>query len=371
MADAVSSIKNCIGIGKNKNMNGYQKHEVKQRRRFCLIVFSLFSFSWLSFFQGHLICYAYDKVISSLGGIVGNCNRFIAAAFITVILDLIARWINRMRRHAGIFNAMDYLIPSIILGIITGFDNEVFFSQSAVQWVVAVILIVLLLLATVVIRYRNNIKPDSRKIVSTTNLLILFFEMLIVASLGNTDENLHRRTAMEKYLNECRYEKLLAVGYDEQESDSKIDWLRLQAMYALDTDSLGTGLAERMFQYPISDIPLATTFIRNSISSSDDSLMQVYLGDVAALLERDMQHLDSMDLSLYYNKVLPRYFMQALIVAGHDSLEYYFPDQYREEKRVFESFENVLENADGQSEVYRRNATYYDFHRTYYWFYNF
>ncbi len=351
-------------------MNGYREHEVKQRRQFCLIVFSLFSFSWLAFFQGHLICYAYDKVISSLGGIVGNCNRFIMAVFVTVILDLIARWIHRIPKYAGVFNALDYLIPSIILGIITGFDNEVFFSQTPAQWTATVVLILLLLLVTTVIRYRNNIKPDSQKIVFTTNLLILFFEMLIVASLSNTDENLHRRAAMERYLDKCQYDKMLAVGYNEQESDAKIDWLRLQAMYALDADSLGTGLAEHMFQYPISDISLATTFVENSISSSDDSLTREYLGNVAALLERDLQCLDSIDI-LLYNKVLPRYFMQALIIAGRDSLEQYFPDQYREENRVFESFINVLEAAADKSEIYRRNVTYHDFHRTYYWFYNF
>lgn len=352
-------------------MNGYSEHETKRRGVFSLIVFSLFSFSWLAFFQGHLIGYAYDKVISSLGGIVGNCNRFVMATFVTAILVLIAKGIRRIPRHPSIFTSLDYLVPSIILGIFTGFDNETYFSQTGGQWLLAVILVFSVLLVVSIIRYRNVIKPENRMIVVTTNLLILFFEMLIVASLSNTDENLHRRAAMEKYMEKSQFEKVLAVGYDEEETDSKMDWLRFQAMYSLDTISLGNGLAERLFEYPISDIESAETFLENSVSSSTDSLTGIYLKNVIALLDRNLQSLeDSMNLA-QYNKVLPRYFMQALIVAGCDSLESYFPEQYRNEMNVYESFRNQLESLSDKSATYRRNATYWDYRRTYYWFYEF
>lgn len=352
-------------------MNGYQNVDTGRRRLFCLVVFSLFSFVWLCTFQGYLVGYAYDKVISSLGGIVGNCNRFVMAAFVTAILDLMALGIHRIPKRPALFNSLDYLVPSIVLGIFTGFDRDFFFPQTSRQWIAAAVLAFSVLLIAAIIRYRNNIKPENRMIIVAANLLILLFEMLIAISLGNTDENLHRRVVMERYTGKEQFEKVLKVGYNESETDSKIELLRLQAMYSLDTISLGTGLAERLFEYPVSDIESAETFLNNSVSSSDDSLTQAYLKNVLALVDRDLQRLEDSITLAQYNKVLPRYFMQALIIAGCDSLESYFPDQYRQEKQVFDSFENTWKEVGNKPAIYRRNATYWDFRRTYYWYYRF
>ena len=352
-------------------VNYFPQNNAKRIGITSLVVFSLFSFSWLAFFQGYLICYAYDTVISSIGGIAGNCNRFIMAVCVTAILDLMAVYIRRLKKKPSVFSSLDFLVPSLILGIFTGFDNESYFSQTTGQWVAASILTVFVLSVVAIIRHRNIIKPEKRMIVFTTNLLLLFLEMLIVALLGNTDENLHRRAAMEKYIGKSQFEKVLEVGYNEDETDTKIEWLRLQAMYSLDTLTLGSGLAERLFEYPVSDFESAETFLVNSVSSSDDSLMQVYLNNVIALLKCDMQSFGDSAVTLQYDKELPKFFMQALILAGHDSLDFYYPEQYRQEKQVFDSFESTLKEVGHKPDAYRRNATYWDFRRTYYWYYRF
>lgn len=333
-----------------------------------LVVFSLFSFFWLSCFQGYLISFAYDKVISTIGGITGNCNRFIMAAFITAILDLLAVYLRRISKHDSVFSSIHFLVPSVILGLFTGFDDKNFFSQTPGQIVLTLVLTLSIWLIVAIIRHRNTIKPDRHMIVIATNLLVLFFEMLIVVSLGNTDENLHRRAAMERFIEKGQYEKALQVGYDEEETDSKIDWLRMEAMFALDEDSLGTGLAERLFKYPLSDISTVETFLRNSISSSEDSLTQSYLMNVLDMLDCNLHELENRIDLAQYNKVLPKYFMQALIMGGCDSLESYFPEQYQSEKKTFDEFEIRLNEFESEPVRIRRNAAYCDYHKTYYWF---
>ena len=74
------------------------------------------------------------------------------------------------------------------------------------------------------------------------------------------------------------------------------------------------------------------------------------------------------DIDLNDYTVVPRFFMQALVLANDSHAMELFPDQYRTEQSLLDSFMDRLEAVKDESLAYRANSTFIDYHSTYYWF---
>ena len=193
-------------------------------------------------------------------------------------------------------------------------------------------------------------------------LLILSLLFCFVGYLGNTDENLHRRLRMEQLFNDGRYEDLLEYGRYEEESDPGIDLLRAKSMLALQADPKGSAIGDMLFRYSISD-PKA---LSRSLRKMDKT--QTYLA--SCLLNGDIWSFrDSINLEDY--KTMPCYYMQALVLANDSLASARFPQQFKDEQECYDSFLKDLDAVSAEKTQYKANASFINYHETYFWFYTF
>ena len=333
-------------------------------RWLCGILFSAFAFCWLFFFQQDLLCAAYNKLLYGVESAnVVHHHIIISLLLVALAFSLVIPGRYMLRFKKGLY-ACNYLFSAAFLGVITGYDGDSVFGQSTTVWIVtsafAVILFFVCKMVASVPRSEYNDRPRTL----AGNLLIMCLLFCMVGFLGNTDENLHRRLTMEHLLSEGEYGKLLEVGSKEEESDRYIDLLRAKAMLEVPFESnpAGSGIGELLFSYSISD-PISLSVALNEIPDA-----QAYLA--SRLLAGDLcGFADSIELSRY--KILPQYYMQALVCLGDSSAMKMFPVQYNEELSRYKSFNDKVESLGDEPEKFLANSTFIDFHSTYYWFLRF
>ena len=332
-------------------------------RWLCGILFSAFAFCWLYFFQQDLLCAAYNKLLYGESANVLHHHIAISLLLVALALALVIPGRNILRFKKGLY-ACNYLLSATFLGAITGFDGDSFFGQSSTVWIVTAVFAVVLIFICKMVASVPRSDYNDRPRTLTGNLLIMCLLFSMVGFLGNTDENLHRRLCMEHLFSDGEYERLLEVGRNEEESDWNIDLLRAKAMLEIPFESnpAGSGIGELLFSYSISDPFLLSEALKGMDGTQAYLTSCLLTGDICAFA-------DSIDLSRY--RIMPQYYMQALVIAGDSSAMNMFPVQYKKELSGYNSFLNKIESLDEDTETFLANSTYIDFHSTYYWFYRF
>lgn len=335
-------------------------------RWLCGILFSVFAFCWLFFFQQDLLCAAYNKLFygTESANVLQHHNHIIISLLLAALsLSLVIPGRNILRFKKGLY-ACNYLLSDVFLGAITGYDGDSYFGQSSTVWIVIAVFAVVMVSVCKMVASVPRSDYNDRPRTLTGNLLIMCLLFCMVGFLGNTDENLHRRLTMERLFSEGEYGKLLELGRNEEESDRYIDYLRAKAMLEVPFESnpAGSGIGELLFSYSISD-PISLSVALNEIPDT-----QAYLA--SRLLEGNISaFVDSIDLSQY--TVLPQYYMQALVLVGDSAARIRFPEQYGGELSRYKSFIDKVESLGEETEIFLANSTFIDFHSTYYWFLRF
>ena len=335
-------------------------------RWLCGILFSVFAFCWLFFFQRDLLCAAYNNLLYGMAsaGAVRHHNQIIISLLLGALaltLVIPGRYILRFKK--GLY-ACNYLLSAVFLGVITGYDGDSFWGQDSTVWIVTAVFAVILVFVCKMVASVPRSDYNDRPRTLAGNLSILCMLFCMVGFLGNTDENLHRRLTMERFLSEGEYGELLELGRNEEESDRSIDLLRAKAMLEIPFESnpAGSGIGELLFSYSISD-PLLLSESLKEIGGTQAYLASCLLtGDVRAFA-------DSIDLSQY--RIMPQYYMQALVIVGDSSAMNLFPVQYNKELSVYNSFIDKIGSLGDETDSFLVNSTFIDFHSTYYWFYRF
>lgn len=309
-------------------------------RLLCAVLFLAFAFSWTYFFQAGLLENAYSTFAGKTG-IRIPYNRLAMSLVLVLVSMLLTLPSRKIRFFKNGTLACHYILPAIFLGVVTSFN------QSARAWIIAAVFVVLL---AVVCRIVVSVpKPDIPERAFSGAILIMVMLFILVAIIGNTDENLHRQLLIERYMAKGDYESALMVGRYEEESDESIDMLRAKALIA-------TGQAgDELFQYSICN-PSALA------DSLDNELSLLLRGDV-------MTFSNTLDLSSYSN--LPKYFMQAMVLAGDQRVQEIYPEQYSDASDLYNKFLNALESVKDFPRQYQANSTFITYHETYYWFYYF
>ena len=335
-------------------------------RWLCGILFAAFAFCWLYFFQRELL-WAENRFLFSEGNglrIWMFNHHFVVSLALTVIALLLAipgRLVLRFKK--GLY-ACNYLLSAAFLGVITGYDGEFVFGQSLTVWIVSGSFLFVLFLICKIVASVPKSEYNDRPRTLAGNLLILSLLFAITSYLGNTDENLHRRLRMEQLYNEGEYERLLDLGRFEEESDPGIDLLRAKALLQMPPkpNPAGSQIGEFLFCFNISD-PKA---LSKSLKEIDND--QAYLA--SCLLDGDLKTLaDTINLDSY--KILPGYYMQALVIVNDSTARAKFPQHFAEEESLYNSFCEKLEPLEFEPRQFQANSTFIDYHQTYYWFYTF
>ncbi len=342
-----------------------RKVDDKGMRVLCEVMFMTFAFCWIHFFQGDLMYAAISDVFADSAVIMVLIEEHhLLMSFILTLIVLLFCLLGRklFRFKAGMYGC-NYLLAAVALGIMTGYDGEKLLGQSTAQWLGAAAYCVIL---PTICKIVESIPQSSYNNVqrSVSGNLFLMSQLLILTGiLGNTDENLHRALRMQRLMSDGEYEELLKVGIKEEESDKTIDLLRAQAMLNLDSGSnpSGSGIGDNLFNYSISD-PAALSDRLDAIDGTESYLASCLLdGNLEAFV-------DSIDIRAY--RTLPKYYMQALVVADEALAKIAFPDQYEKERAEYDEFLQELESLTGTPQ-FLANSTYIRYHKTYYWFYRF
>ena len=332
----------------------------------CAILFSVFAFSWLFFFQQDLLCAAYNKVLYGIEdpGELLTHNHIVVSLLLTALALLLVipgRFVLRFKK--GLY-ACNYLFSAAFLGVITGFDGDSVLGQDTTVWLVTVVFVVVLYLICKIVASVPRSEYNDRPRTLAGNLLLMSLLFCMVGYLGNTDENLHRRLRMEKLYTEGDYAHILEIGRHEEESDKTIDLLRAKAMLNLSSDSnpAGSVIGELLFRYSISDAKA----LSKSLKAMDNE--QAYLA--SCLLDGNLAlFTDTINYDAY--KIMPTYYMQALVIADDSVAKARFPQQFADEQLLYDSFCEALEPLEYEPRQFQANTTYINFHESYFWFYTF
>ena len=262
-------------------------------RVMCAIVFVLFSFCWLFFFQA-------DQLTMTQHVLSGGLTRYKpiwGTLIITVLLMLLQLMVYRLVRLTKRSHALTYVPSMMFLALVTEVSQQIESSDGVSLWVWVLPVLLLLGWGAVVwvARITQNVESDrdfslfSRPM--WINALLMALQIICVAWIGNTNAVCHYRMQTETLLADGDYRKALEVGKQSLESDANLLMLR---MYALAREN---ALGERLFEYPITanvDQILPTNGLTRMYYCSEDSLYR-FLGGRPVKAMTPMHFLDLLE----------------------------------------------------------------------------
>jgi hypothetical protein len=216
-------------------------------RVMCAIVFLLFSFCWLFFFQADQLAMT-QHVLS--GGLT-HYNPLWGALIIIFLLMLLQLIVFRIFRLAKRSHALTYVPSMLLLALVSEVSQQIESNGGVSVWTWVLPVLVLIVWGGVswVARFAQEVESDrdfslfSRPM--WINALLMALQIICVAWVGNTNAVYHYRMQTETLLADGEYQKALEVGKRSLESDANLLMLR---MYALAREN---ALGEKLFEYPI------------------------------------------------------------------------------------------------------------------------
>lgn len=313
----------------------------------CAIVFSIFSFSWLYWFQADVLAVA-QHIFS--GGQT-HYHPFLTAVVVTFLLLLFQRYtlfIARLYRRA---HWLTYFPSMLILAIASDVSPNFVRIATVGWWILWSFLALCVWGGGVWLSRQLNPFPSQKEslgVFSTCgmlNMLGMTLMMLMVAGVANTNAVFHFRAHVETALLENNLDEALLTGQRSNETDTHLTMLRAFAM------SKKGELGERFFEYPVAGrgcdmVPMATSGSR-LLRFPVDSLYR-HLGAIAGdkmttyryydlleyygwaspavadyrlcglLLDRNIDEFVR-QLPRYYeiNDSLPKHYKEALVLYAH------------------------------------------------------
>ena len=364
-------------------------------RMMCAIVFVLFTWGWLYFFQADALAMT-QHVMS--GGLT-HYNRLVGAIIITAVLMILQYIVNGVTKLNKRFHALTYVPSMLLLALLTDvsqtIDKGISLSRSfglvaffAVAWVVLIFF---------VRQYEKVVKEFHIPFFSRSmwlNMLMMVVMITCVAWIGNTNAVFLYRMKVEGHLMRGEYHQARKVGQKSLESDADLMMLR---MYVL---AHCNELGEHIFEYPItgnsSDI-LPTNGQTKMLLYPTDSLYRFMGARPAVPMEPEryltmLQRRDSVnyiaiadyllcgylidkqldrfaqEISHYYplNAQLPKHYREALTLYTHSrsnpSVVYRVPEveeNYANYQELKKQYQDPMEQKTRVSEEYRGTYWYF------------
>ena len=364
-------------------------------RMMCAIVFVLFTWGWLYFFQADALAMT-QHVLS--GGLT-HYNRLVGAIIITAVLMILQHIVNGVTKLNKRFHALTYVPSMLLLAMLTDvsqtIDKGISLSRSfglvaffAVAWGVLIFF---------VRQYENVVKEFHIPFFSRSmwlNMLMMVAMITCVAWIGNTNAVFQYRMKVEGHLMRGEYHQARKVGQKSLESDADLMMLR---MYAL---ARCNELGEHLFEYPItgnSSQILPTSGKTKMLLCPTDSIYKFMGARPAVPMEPErylamLQRRDSVnhiaiadyllcgylidkqldrfaqEISHYYplNAQLPKHYREALTLYTHSrsnpSVVYQVPEveeNYANYQELKKQYRDPMEQKTRVSEEYRGTYWYF------------
>lgn len=382
MDKIISTCKNFISTKKNKmiTMDKYRK----TFRHIVRSLFFIFSFVYILFFQKVLI-ETYLEVYASPA--TGFSRTLFLAILLSTALTFLSIPVEKIFKFSDSLYACNYLPSTLILGICTSFSKMGGNSFSIGLWILIAVLTILIMIICKVISVRRYRRGTDILSLYANNFLILIIALSFTLFIGNTNETVHRTLSMEKYYEQGRYKKALAVGKKAEEINTRISVLRAKSLSQLSIGNTipGSQLGEHLFEYKqcdadiVADSLLSISYGDNSMESANRKLtaflLRKNLADFSDALQDDL--INDLKISSWYPDNIPVYYLQALLMAEYNGVaipqevDQLYSKQCKEQRTLFEEYIKDKETVSLKSKQYRRNYMYKRYFATYWWFYDF
>lgn len=212
----------------------------------CAIVFVVFSFCWLYFFQADILMMTQHVLSNGMT----RYYPFVGALLITLVLWAIQFVVYAFMPLTKRSHALTYLPSMLLLGLLSavvpkGADG----IEMGVSWYVPVLILIVWCLLTRIGRLAQEVEYD--KVIELfsqpmwINVLIMSLLIMMVAWMGNSNAVTHYRMKVERKLLEGDIDGALKVGRKSLESDADLTMLRMYALARKGT------LGENLFNYPV------------------------------------------------------------------------------------------------------------------------
>ena len=311
----------------------------------CALVFVVFSFLWLYFFQADVLYITQH----ALSGGQTQYNRLWGAVLITLVLGLLQVGVFSLTRLNKSVHALTWFPSMLLLAVLTSANQDIdlHFTFGPWLWLFPLLIVVWGACVWMARNVQSYELPAPSGLFSRRmwiNMLTMTTMICGVALCANTNAVFHFRTHAEVAMLHGDDAEALRVGERSHETDANLMMLR---MYALSRQG---QLGERLFAYPLvssSKAMLPTTPATRFMIYPADSLyhhigaiprhdMQpmTYLQAVLRhghakpaavdyllcgyLIDRDLDSF-AREISHYYtiNDSLPRYYREALVLYTH------------------------------------------------------
>ena len=223
------------------------KNSTVTMRVICTIVFLVFTFCYLYFYQSDIL--AVEQHVLSCGKT--HYNRILGAVLITAILYIIQVGVFAVTGLKKRTHALTYLPSFLLLIFITAVSPHIDegFSFGAWLWVFPLVLI-LYILCVMFARGFQTIEPDMNSTgifsqLTWTNILEMVAMILCTGLFSNNNEVFHRRAHAESCLIKGDWNGAVKATDGLDKADSSLTFLRAIAL------SHEGKLGEKMFEVPV------------------------------------------------------------------------------------------------------------------------
>lgn len=212
----------------------------------CAIVFVVFSFCWLYFFQADILMMAQHVMSDGLT----RYQPLVGAVLIMLVLGAIQLIVYAFLPLTMRSHALTYLPSMLLLGMLSAIiPNGADGIEMGFSWYVPVLILIVWWLLTRIGRLAQEVEYD--KVIALfsqpmwINVLIMSLLIMMVAWMGNSNAVTHYRMKVERALLEGDIDGALKVGRKSLESDADLTMLRMYALARKGT------LGENLFNYPV------------------------------------------------------------------------------------------------------------------------
>lgn len=352
-------------------------------RRLDRIIFLLFTFCYLYFFQTDLERHVHIIITDNS---IAFHPLWIALLF-TVIDVSVAIPVSALLKFRGAWEPCNYLPSILLLSAATSYNDDYFVGHSLIFWIVVIVVsAVFLLICGFLSNLRRVNDANDWNHVLSINLFLVILFFLLPPIIGNTDRVSHYVMRMERMFADGDYDALLRVGSGDNVTTSSMEEYRaLSLAYLKDrtTNLDGENLGRYLFDYPQiyanrtarileADTTYGTVHENMELAAM---LLRKNLSDFAG---RMYYAPDTVDVSYsVWQSEMPQYYMQALLlndILSYDSTEILYdkyPSQAAAQRAVLDDYLLRKEMLSANSVSSQSDSLYEDFHRTYYWYYDF
>ena len=362
----------------------------------CATIFAAFAFLFLSVYQAPLLKVFYSHVAT--GKL--EYNTWIVGGVVSVLLTLLALWLNRFAKLQREWTALAYLPSTLLLAFITDIDRSLYLGgKSYTLWVIVFVIAIILyalfsfVLQRVLFEKIKNLAMTANRMI-WRNLILFVLLFCLAGTLSNGEENFKREALVASRYFNGDVDGALAVGRKSLDASHELTAMRAYIM-------AGNGLlGERLFEFPqyygsagimpgkVQSSPLApdsvyalmgerpdsaehdVDFLRRvAFSDSTNSVVRDYYLSSLLLDRRLVEFKDELGrlCAGYDVDSLPKHYREALLLCSEFTDDYSLELESDTLYRMFGELRDLERQYDDA--LVRNNYVRRYFGRTYWWYY--